>query len=287
MEKFREYARLKEERLRQVLSAVEPDLILKHLSTKMFKSKSKGYGKVLENPSLLLEEVSHSRLISALRKMGYPFYTSEMKRLRNELYRENYGLICKAVQSVAGSFQESLFHSAVVYFLEAVDNLRSSFSSKPQTYVFGFITGRLKEEIARRKGGMTILSYLKGVCGYENAEELLAGGKVFVNGRVIYDKNFRVRVDDEILIEGESRFVPPSVVLLKEETPPSERLEREEFWREVRSRVGDVNEGILRAYAEGRPLREIAEELGISLSAVKTRLEYSLRKLKEVRDALV
>jgi len=280
MEKFKKYVELKEKRLSEAVSVVSPELILKHLSAKMFKSGKKGYEEVLRKPSLLLEEVSHSRIVSALRKQGFPFYTGEMRKLRSDLFAENYGLICKAVLRVAGSLSEDLVSSASVYFLEGLDNLRLPFSSKPQTYLFSYVTGRLKEEMARNKGGMTILSYLRKVCGYGKAGELLASGKVSVNGKVIYDKNFRVRVEDEIIIEGEERFLPSSRVLCSEETRPEERLERESLWREVEMKVGKLNASLLREYFSGSSIKEVAEKMNMAVTSVKSRIDYSLNKLR-------
>ena len=50
--------------------------------------------------------------------------------------------------------------------------------------------------------------------------------------------------------------------------------------REVENKVGSLNAEVLRRKFSGSSLKEIAEELGLPLAVVKSRIEYSLKKLR-------
>jgi len=293
-EKFREYARLKEERLRELLKVIEPSLILRHLSFKMCRSGKAGFELIerTNDVELLLAEFSHFRIIEAIRKMGYPFYTDRLQSLRNELYRDNYGLICDAIWNTLGTLNQDLVSVATVAFLEAIDNVSTDYSGKPQTYVFTYVSCKLREAVGNLKKGMLLLTYLKRFCGVENAEELIAKGDVKVNGKVCYNRKQVVSLEDEILI-GDERpfssskvvsFEPTGTVTLFSGGDQFGSLQRKEFWDVVRSVAGDEGFEVLYLKSCGYSSSEIADELGISIDRVKNIVKTAMSRLRKNRN---
>jgi len=290
-EKFRKYARLKERRLRELLEVIEPALILKYLSHKMCRSGKAAFELIerTNDAELLLSEFSHFRIVEAIRKMGYPFYTDRLQSLRNELYIGNYGLICDAVWNAAGTLNQDLVSMATVAFLEALDNVSADYSGKPQTYVFTYVSCRLKEAIGNLKEGMLLLTYLKQFCGIEDAEKLIARGQVRVNGKVCYNRKQVVSLEDEILIGDERSFAPSRIVLFEPTGTVAlfsgddqvDLLQRKEFWDLVRNVAGDEGLEVLYLRACGYSSSEIADELGISVDRVKSVMKTAMRRLRE------
>lgn len=288
VDKFLEYAGLKEARLREVLGVVEVSLIVRCLRPKMFKSGAGGYDTVLEtgDAKLLLEEVAHSRIIGALRKLGVNFYDEKLQQMRNELYRENQGLLYKAVLSVTGTKNDDLLANASVYFLEAIDNLLPTADTKPQTYVYSFVVGRLKDHVTSQKKGFLLLTYLKRYCGFENAEELIVQGKVKVNGCTCYNKKQVVSLEDEILVDGEKTAPVGFPSLCDEEAflSPDGELERKELWKAVKQAVGEEKAEVLFFYCAGFSVPEIADEFGYPPEKVRGMIRSAVAKLRERKD---
>ncbi|ADU97692.1 RNA polymerase sigma factor, sigma-70 family (plasmid) [Thermovibrio ammonificans HB-1] len=287
-----EYAYAKEERLSEFRfgNVVEPSFLIDYLPPKACKGGMKRLEEIRKSNDweLLLESFTRSRIIRAIIKAGYSFYTDELQRKRSALYREHYGLICEAVSRVSGFLSEDFVSEATVAFLEALDNIVPGKlnGAKPTTYVFAHIVSRLKE-FCTSKSGLTVYTYLKKLCGYENASELLEQGLVRVNGRVVRKPSWKVSLTDEILV-GDERAASPSSCLGEPSTPASqeEELLSSDFWRVIRGTVGDVGAEALAMYANGFSFREIAEELGLSIWQVsefirKARRERSLEELLE------
>ena len=286
MKKFKEYVDLKEKRLRELLTVIEPALVLKHLSCKMCRSGSAGYETIKEanDPNLLLSEFPHFRVIDAIIKSGYQFHTGILQELRNELYQENYGLICDAVWNASGTINSDLVSMASIAFLEAIDNLSNGFEAKPQTYIFKHILCRLKENISSAKQGMSIITCLKKYCRYEDAEELITQGKVKVNGKPCYNKKQIVSFEDEILVGEEVQFLPAEKTAYSVKPTQFKNVAKAELWKSVCNVIGKDNMEIVYLKMSGYSNSEISDELGIPPREVREILRRSLGRLKRKKN---
>ena len=286
---MKEYAELKEARLKEFRDVVEPAYLLSYLPVKACRGGREKLEEIgrQNDWELLLSSFQRSRIIKAVIKAGYPFYTPELQRKRSELYRRHYGLICDAVKKVTGgTMPEDLLSEATVAFLEGIDNLLPHMAgkAKPATYVFNHVIGRLREYLSSQKNGFTLRWYLKELCRFENADELISAGKVRVNGITVRNPKRKVSLTDEILVLDERPLSPSKPVCSSSPATQEDDLERTELWETVKFIVGELEGEALRLYLSGYTFREIGDELGVSARKAGSMVSRAMGKLRERRQ---
>jgi len=286
----RKYAILKEKRLEEFRGVVDPAYLLSYIPQRACKGGLKRFEEIRQTNDwhLFLSSFQRSRIIKAIIKAGYSFYTEELQRKRSSLYRENYGLICQAVKRVYGTIVEDAVSEATVAFLEGIDNLLPEKLSfvKPSTYVFNHMVGRLREAL-EGKTGFSLLYYLKELCGIDNADQLIRKGLVRVNGSVVKNPKRKVVLTDEILL-GEERPLLPSRAVRGGccHVSYEDQIVEEELWEAIGRILGEREALAVRLRVDGYSVREVAKELGISSLEVSSAVKELKRRRMEIEEFL-